>query len=162
MTKTQTLEKPKGPTLEEMVMQTSYQERDNAMAEVRAGIERILHPRATSAHGGMAHFLPIPSPPLTSISRSGRPEPAEEKERAKFQAAMAEVATRERELDTLAQKANHTFSTLHEWAVSLGKTEDRLLISVLDEIDSPEVEAYVRQHQRFLRTCRRWADRLAF
>jgi hypothetical protein len=154
--------KPELP-LEQMVAECDYRTRDNALAEVKAGIVRISHPRSTTAYGGAEHFLPVPAVPQTRISRGGKPEPADEKALAAFQAALAEVTTRERQLNDLAQKANGMVPTLYEWAVQLGKTEDRLLVSApLTEADRPAVENYVAEHQRLIRCCRTWADKLAY
>ncbi len=150
--------------LEELVMQTSYRVRDNSLTETKEAIIRILQPRATYSYDGSStHFLPLPSSPAVAINRAGMPSEADKRERQRFQAALTEVTEKENTLRATAQKANGMIPTLFEWAVSLGKAEDRLLISApLTEQDRPAVESYIAEHRRYLRTCQAWCEKLRF
>ncbi len=161
--KVKTIEQTQQQTLEMMVAECDYRTRDAALVELNGRIQLILHPRATFSHGGAAHFLPIPQPPRVRISRAGLPEPGDDKQQKASQEELQAVSQRERQLNDLAQKARSMASTLYEWAVEMGKTEDRLLISPpLTEADRPAVEDYVAEHQRFLRTCQAWCEKLRF
>jgi len=161
MAKTAILERAQ--SLEQMVMGTSHVERNGALAGLGARIQPILQPRTTTTFGGSPHFLPnIPSPPLTRVTRGGLPMPASEKEQQRFQQELQVITAREQELVRAAQAAKSKLTALEKWAEELGETEDRLLISVLDEADRPDVEQYLRQHARFVRTCTALADSLKF
>jgi hypothetical protein len=156
------IEKTKGPSLEEMLLTASYAQRDQALAAVHAAIQPVLSPRTTTKVLGTDHFLATPHPPLTKLNRAGKPEPADEAAQQQFQEELTAVSLREKRLLDAAQRAKGKLPLLVEWTQELGKTEDRLLVSSLDEEDRPEAEEYLRQHQRFLRTCAKLADGLKF
>jgi hypothetical protein len=152
-------------TPERMVMGASYHDRDNALQEVTAGIERILHPRSGyQSYGGSSvkHFLPIPKAPEATINRAGMPGQPPDKELEAFRKELETISLREQELVNLAGKVKNMTSPLLQWGIALGVEEDHLLVSTLSEEDRPEVESYIREHKRFLRTCHAWADKLRF
>lgn len=154
------------PTLEQLVMGANFRERDAVLKELANGIELILHPRNRTlyAGGGQGHFLTIPEAPKLALTRTGRPDPktVDEKAQAAFQQELAAVTNRERELTALAQKARNLGDTWQKWGEALAVAEDQLLLSALDEVDRPEVESYLRQHYRFLRTVNSWVEKLRF
>ncbi len=157
---TQTIERTQ--SLEELVMQTSFRERDNALAEIQGGIQPILYPRSTVGFRGIAHFLPVPASPQVQITRGGMPSEASQKEQQRFQQELQAISQRERELTNAAQVTQSKIPTLLQWGQRLGETEDILLLSVLDEEDRSDIESYVRAHRRFVRTCQHMADALRF
>jgi hypothetical protein len=124
------------------VQEANYHTRDNALDELRAAIHRVLQPAYTVSYTGgvtVKHFLKTPKPPLGRVNKAGK-------------------------LERCAQKAKNLINPLLKWGQALGEREDWLLLagSILDEEDRPDVESYIREHRRFLRTANAWTDKLRF
>lgn len=164
MAKTAILERQQ--SLEEAIHQCNYHSREHALSELQANIARVLNPREGLrgyGSGPATHFLPIPKSPETRISGSGVPiGEVDEKAQAAFQQELVRVTREEQRLRDLAQQAQNRRQALFDWAVALGKVEDRLLISALTEEDRSDVDAYCREHKRLLRTCKAWTDKLVY
>jgi hypothetical protein len=155
-------------TLELMVQQTSYHERDNALNELRGAIAKILQPRGGYyfyAGSPNKHFLPIPPGLKVKTNKAGWPSgEVDPKEAAELQGQLTEITQEEKRLDSAAQKAKNQIEPLLKWGGHLGEVEDMLLLagSVLDEEDTPAVMAYLAEHRRFIRTLNRLTDGLRF
>lgn len=162
MPRKKTTEPIETPNLEMLVMQCPYQVRDASLAELRAGIVRVLQPRSTTSLGGIPHFLAVPQPPMARRGRGGKSDEVDPKEQQRFQQELLAVSQRERELNGLAQQANGVANALQTWLIDLGIQGDRLLLSTLTEQDRPEVESFVRAHARLIRTANAWTDKLKF
>ena len=169
--KTQTMERQHIETprqsLEEAIHEADYRSREHALAELQAGIQRILSPRDGFRHYAGSpnrHFLPIPQSPGRTLTRAGWPDDKsiDEKELAAVNAELERITLKERELNDAAQKARNMVQPLFDWAAALGVTEDRLLLSTLSEEDTPDVMAYLAEHRRFIRTVNRLTDGLKF
>lgn len=164
MSKTATLERKQ--SLEEAIQQADHRSRDHALAELQSGIEKILHPRGgLTGYGGSpaTHFIEIPKSPMTTLNRAGMPSgEVDEGVQAAFQQELQRITIEERRLRDLAQQAKGMISPLFDWAVDLGKAEDRLLLSVLSEEDRSDVEAFCREHRRLMRTIEKWISQLVF
>lgn len=151
-------------------LMVNYQERDEAMAELLAAIARILQPRggyqvysgAGSSFG--KHFLPLPDAPAREITRAGNlgKVVVDEKAQEAFQREVQAITIRERELTGAAQHARNVVDELSPWMQAMAPTEARLGMSVLAEEDRADVEAFEREHRRFIRTCRTLAAQLDF
>lgn len=167
--KTQILERQhiEPQNLEESIHEADYRSREHALGELQAGIQRILYPRdglRGYAGGPATHFLPIPKSPEVSLTRAGwkDQESADGRAVEAFNAELVAITQKERALNEAAQKARNMVAPLFDWAVELGKTEDRLLLSLLTEEDRGDVETYIREHRRFLRTVESWTAKLVF
>jgi hypothetical protein len=162
----QRIETPK-QSLEESIHEADYRSREHALAELQAAIARILSPRDGFyfyAGSPNRHFLPIPASPGRTLTRAGWPDDKsiDAKEVDAVNAELEAITKRERALNEAAQKSRNMVPPLLEWAVELGKTEDRLLLSALIEEDRGDVETYIREHRRFLRTVEAWTNKLVF
>ena len=152
MTKATTTDQPTGATLETLILSNSYRERHQALMTLKAAIQLILHPRSTMGYGSGArsHFLPIPDQPSEDDKKKTR----------EWTAELEAISTRERELTYAAQRIQQTVQPLGVWCDELATKEDQLLLSRLAPEDSPDVEGYIREHKRFLRTCQKAASEL--
>ena len=147
MAKATTIDQPTGAVLETLILNNSYRERHAAYMALLGAVQPILKPHSTMGYGGsgLAHFLPIPD----------RPRDDDERGLRKWTAELAAITTRERELTFAAQRINETMEPLKIWSQELARREDFLLIAKLDTVDEPDVLAYIREHQRYIRTCQR-------
>jgi len=165
-----TLEKQRiePPNLERMVQETSYRERNNALAELNGAIAKILQPRGgylSYSGSSTRHFLPVPPSPEVGLNRAGWPSgKVDEKEAEEFQRTLQAVSLEERRLVDAAQKAKSQIEALVKWGGHIGEAEDMLLLagSVLSEEDRPAVMAYLAEHARYIRTLNRLTDGLKF
>jgi hypothetical protein len=158
--------KPKDETIEPLRLGVNFEERDAAMSELRAAIARILQPRSGytlfSGSGGM-HFLPTPSSPEVPIQHNGMLGKPTKEQALAFQEELTRITIRERELVDAAQAAKNVVADeLSSWLQDMALTEARLGMSVLAEEDRADVEAFEREHRRFIRTCRTLAAQLDF
>jgi hypothetical protein len=149
------------------VQEANYHTRDNALDELRAAIHRVLQPAYTVSYTGgvtVKHFLKTPKPPLGRVNKAGKVEEPDPELLDAFHEELAVVNKKERELERCAQKAKNLINPLLKWGQALGEREDWLLLagSILDEEDRPDVESYIREHRRFLRTANAWTDKLRF
>ena len=141
------IDKVTGATLELLILNCTHRERNQADQGIRTNVQRIMHPRETFAYGAGSHGHLFDGP--------AQPDPDNEKAMTKWRAEIAIITTRERELFTAAERAKGMQEPLEAWRGDLKIREDRLLMSHLSPEDSPEAESYIREHQRFIRTCER-------
>ena len=161
--KTQTLQRTPS---EPITFVSGYRERGQAMAQINDFVQKILHPRATTSFGGVAHFLPVPRPPLAKINRLGKAIEVDEAEEKRFQEELEAVGERERDLRSLAQDARNVMSELDRWNAALSADEEPFETTsragALIDADLADLDACRRDHERFLRVCQCWIDRLAY
>jgi len=98
------------PNLEVLVQQTSYHQRDAALAELRAAIAAILQPRGGyRVYSGSSnrHFLPIPPSASVTINRAGWPNQAtvDPQEAEELSRQLTAITHEEQRLEAAAGKA---------------------------------------------------------
>lgn len=157
------------PTLERLVQETSYRERNNAFSELNAGIAAILQPRGGyHVYSGSSnrHFLTIPPSASVTINRAGWPNQAtiDPKEAEEVQRELVRITQEEKRLEAAAGTAKNQREALAKWGEHIGEVEDMLLLagSVLSEEDRPAVMAYIAEHRRYIRTLNKLTDGLRF
>ena len=157
------------PTLERLVQETSYRERNNALAELNGAIAKILQPRGGRVgYAGQTatHFLPIPKAPGRAITRAGWPDDksVDPAELDAVNAELVRITQEERRLEEAAGRATEQRKALAKWGEHIGEVEDMLLLagSALAEEDRPAVTSYLAEHRRFIRTVNKLTDGLKF
>jgi len=133
-----------------------YPERDQAYSALWGAISRIRQPRhETRVPGYGTHWLPTPEPPKED-DRGAVKRYREELER---------IGAEERRLLRLAEEANGITDGLIAWKARIYRAEMGLeqasKAGALTEDDLPDLAAVQRDHDRFIRACQSWIQRLA-
>jgi len=156
------------PNLEQLVMPATFHQRDNCLAELLAGIARILQPRGgyySYSGSENRHFLDIPPALKCAINKRGLPTgEVDPKELDALHAELEAITLSEQRLEAAAGKAKNQVEALRSWGGRIGEDEDMLLLAgaVLDEADRPAVMAYIAEHERYIRAVNRLTDGLRY